>query len=39
MIDDGADFRVACESTLVHSLTDDPELVRALTDLISTKIG
>lgn len=39
MVVDGSDLTEACMATLVHSLTDDPELVRALSDLISTKIG
>jgi nitric oxide reductase NorQ protein len=39
MVRDGADLKEACLATLVHSLTDDPEMVRALTDLIATKIA
>jgi len=38
MVVDGAGLAAACEATLVQSLTDDPELIRALSDLVSAKI-
>jgi len=39
LIGSGMPFAEAADSTLVQSLTDDADLVRALRDLIQTKLG
>jgi nitric oxide reductase NorQ protein len=39
LVGQGFDLTAACEATIVQSLTDDPELIRALSDLTRSKIG
>ena len=39
LIGSGMSIGAAAEATLVQSLTDDADLIRALQDLIQTKLG
>ncbi len=39
LVTNGATIDEACQATLVHSLTDDPELVHAIEDLIRAKMA
>ena len=39
LVGQGFDVIAACEATIVQSLTDDPELIKALRDLTCAKLG
>ena len=39
LVGQGFDLKAACQATVVQSLSDDAELIRALNDLLDTKLG